>query len=635
MERLLALLELTTDFVSSASPRGEISFLNRNGAKLLGLAPDVDVTTLRIPDLHPPWATRLIVEEGLPAAMAKTSWSAVTALLHRDGTEIPVSQVIVAHRDPDSGEVTHLSTIMRDIRERMATEQELREQTAMFRLVLDNIPHSVFWKDRDSVYRGANRNFARLAGFDSVDDLVGKSDHELGLPPGRAEFYRELDARLMTTGEPQYHWVETTVVEGGRKVWLDTHKIPLHDGRGEVVGLLGMMEDITERRAADAQLQQVRKLESMGQLAGGVAHDFNNMLTAISGAAELLAEDLADDSEQSELANIILQAAENASALTQRLLEFSRKGAHSRQPVDVHAVVDTALALLGRSIDKRISFRKALDAEVSTLLGDPSQLQNMLLNLAFNARDAMPEGGELSVRSASVQLEADDPRAGAFSVRPGPYVALTVTDTGAGMSEELADRVFEPFFTTKDPGAGTGLGLSAVYGAVVDHGGAIALTTAPGEGTSFTIYLPVDAELRLATRDATTPSKSTPRGRVLLVDDEPLVRNVGRAMITSLGYEVTLAEDGQTALELFRADASRYSVVLLDMVMPGLSGRETLEALRELDPDVKVVFCSGFTRERVKVEDERVCGFLKKPYRIADLAQQLAAAADESDAYQT
>jgi len=627
LERLAALLELTTDFVSSATAEGQITYLNRNGARLVGLPPEASTAHMTISDFHPPWATELILSEGLPVARSEGIWSAETALLHRDGYEIPVSQVIVAHRDPESGAVEHVSTIIRDIRGRKQTEQELRERTQMLRLVLDNIPQHVFWKDRASVYRGGNLNFAKIAGFDSIDEVVGKTDHELALLEEKAAFYREQDERIMASGQAVYHWVEETHVEGAGAVWLDTHKIPLLDDRGEVIGLLGMIEDITARRLAEDQLRQVQKLESMGQLAGGVAHDFNNMLTAIRGATELLAYQVAGQPDLEGLAQIVLEAAENAAGLTQRLLEFSRKGSHSREPVDLHAVIDGSLTLLRRTIDKRVDFQTRLAAKVPTLLGDPSQLQNLLLNLALNAQDAMPQGGTLTIETAQVELLERDPRVGAFRVQPGPFIAMSIRDTGTGMSPDVAARAFEPFFTTKDVGAGTGLGLSAVYSAVVAHGGAVVLESEVGEGTTFVIFLPVDPELQLG-----TPARARPdghgRGRVLLIDDEVLVRRTGAAMLKALGYEVVQAADGTAGVEAFVADPHSFDVVLLDLVMPKMSGRETLTALRAIDPEVRVLFCSGFTRERVEVEAEGVSGFLKKPYRMAELARQIADAID-------
>jgi two-component system, cell cycle sensor histidine kinase and response regulator CckA len=624
LERRLALLELTTDLVGSATPDGRVTYLNQSGFALLGWDPSGGVAGKTIPDFHPRWATELVLNTGLPTAMRAGVWEAETALLTASGAEIPVSQVLVAHRDA-TGKAVHLSTIMRDIRERKRIEEQLRASTQMFQLIMDYIPQFVFWKDRNSVYQGCNRNFAVVAGVGSVENIVGKADYELAWKREEAEFFRKVDREVMDADEPLTHIIEPQLQADGKHAWLDTSKIPLHDEHGEVVGILGMFEDITDRKLAEEQLRQNQKLESIGQLAGGIAHDFNNMLTAIIGAAELLTMRLDADAGDGlrRLAEEILDAADKAAGLTQRLLEFSRKGSHSREPVDVHTLLEAAAGLLARTVDRRIEVVIDLRADLVRLLGDPSQLQSMLLNLGVNARDAMANSGRLRLATANVQLEPGDPRAGAFAITPGPYVEIEVSDTGGGMSPSVAKRVFEPFFTTKPVGQGTGLGLSAVYSAVVDHGGAITFETKPGVGTSFRVYLPVDPDAE-PVRSRTTSEQLRGRARILLVDDEELVRNVAAAMLTSLGYEVVMAADGEEAVGVYAREGETIDLVILDMIMPKLNGRETLQRLRELDPDVAVLFCSGYTRERVEVEDEGVRGFLKKPYQLAELARHIA-----------
>jgi PAS domain S-box-containing protein len=621
LERRAALLELTTDLVASATPDGVITYLNASGRALLGWAPHEDASTKRIRDFHPPWALDVVLTQGLPVAMREGVWRGETALLTQSGGIVPVSQVIVAHRDAH-GEVVHLSTIMRDIRERKRIEEQLRAASRMLQLVLNYIPQFVFWKDTESVYRGCNRNFAEAAGVASVEDIVGKTDHDLAWSD-EAELRRALDRRVMGANQPQTHLIESRPLADGRQAWLDTSKIPLHDEAGRVVGILGMYEDITARREAEEQLRQTQKLESIGQLAGGVAHDFNNMLTVICGSAELLAMGLDGDPGMLALAEEIIDATDAAAGLTQKLLDFSRKGAHSRAPLDAHAMVKAALALLERTVDRRIRIVTALAATQTTVMGDPSQLQNLLLNLGLNARDAMPEGGELHISTDDVTLDAGDPRCGAFELEPGPHLEITVRDWGVGMTPGVASRVFEPFFTTKDVGAGTGLGLAAVYSAVIDHRGAIGLTTAPGKGTSFTIYLPIAIGAKVhASVEAAAGAAGC--GRVLLVDDEEMVRNVASVMLTTLGYEVLTAEDGEQALALFIREHASIDLVILDMIMPKLGGRETFEAMREVSPEVAVLFSSGFTRERAGGTIEGGRGFIKKPYRFAAFARQVA-----------
>lgn len=624
LERRAALLELTTDLVSSVRPDGTVAYLNAAGFALMGWPLDTDISTKRVPDFHPRWATKLIIEQGLPVAMRDGVWRGKTALLGADGQEIPVSQVIVAHREP-GGEVPLLSTIIRDIREHLRIEEELRGSTQMLQLVMDYVPQFVFWKDRNSAYRGCNRNFAKLAGLEHVEDIVGKTDLELGWAQADGERLHRLDTEVMQRNEPQTHVVETRRQTDGSQCLIDSSRIPLHDEASEVVGILGMFEDITARTRAEEQLHQSQKLESLGELAGGVAHDFNNMLTVIRGAAELLALEQANHAGVVALAEEILDATDKAAGLTQKLLDVSRKGTSSRECVDLHAIIHAAKAQLERNLDGRIRVHVQLDATQFSLFGDPTQLQSVIVNLGLNAREAMPNGGELRISTADVDIAADDVRRASFVMIPGPHVELVVRDTGVGMTPAVAQRVFEPYFTTKALGSGSGLGLAAVYSAIVDHRGAIEFDTEAGVGTSFRVWLPVDPQ---ATGRGGPSSRTLARasGRILLVDDEELVRNVAARMLRSLGYEVVMAEDGVRALEVYQAERERIDLVILDMLMPQLDGRQTLQALRGLPSDVPVLFCSGYTRERVDVGGEGVRGFIKKPYSKSELERQVAEA---------
>lgn len=623
LEQRAALLELTTDVVSSATPDGRVIHLNAAGRKLLGWKTE-SLSKKRIEDAHPARVVDRLRDEVLPRVAREGQWRGETAVLDAEGNEVPVAQEIVAHFD-DSGRVVGLSTILRDLRERKASEQRLREATQRFQLVLDYIPQFVFWKDRRSVYLGCNRNFAEVAGVHSVEDIVGKTDYDLAWKREEAEFFRTVDEQVMSADKAQSHIEEPQLQADGKQAWLDTSKIPLHDEAGNVVGILGMYEDITERKAAQERLFQAQKLESIGQLAGGVAHDVNNMLTVIAGAAQMLAEDTADQPALRALAGDILDATQQASGLTQRLLDFSRSGTQTREPVDINAIVRSAVALLKRTVDRKIDITTGLDARENALRGDPSQLQNMVLNLGLNARDAMSDGGELHLASENFELEAGDPRLDGASLRPGPYVALTVRDQGTGMTAEVAARAFEPFFTTKRVGSGTGLGLAAVYSAVVDHGGTVEIQSAPGHGTTVVAWLPVEPGLEVPA--ALLPNER-PRGtgQILVVDDEAMVRVTATKMLVSLGYEVIAVEDGIRAVEMIRTGEVCPDLVLLDMVMPKIDGRQTLATLREAGSDVPVVFCSGYSREFVDVVDSNVLGFEKKPYQLSHLAQQVATA---------
>jgi signal transduction histidine kinase/CheY-like chemotaxis protein len=378
----------------------------------------------------------------------------------------------------------------------------------------------------------------------------------------------------------------------------------------------------SERRlAAEEELRQAEKMRAMGQLAGGVAHDFNNMLGGIIGAAELLQVEVSSESGQ-EYLKLILDAAERAGSLTRQLLAFTRKDKLLSIPVNLHEVIRAALLLLERSIDKRVTLTTELKAEAALVMGDASQLQNVFLNLGINAAHAMPNGGELFIGTCDLPHGPD-----------GPRLEVRVRDCGAGILPEHLPHIFEPFFTTKAPGRGTGLGLAAVYGTIQDHRGRITVTSELGAGTEFRIQLPCvsGAEAPSETRDEDCARGA---GCVLIIDDEPLMRATARGALERLGYSVLEAKNGRVGIELYRAHHARVSVVLLDMLMPELSGGECFDALQSIDPNVRVVACSGFTEDHrvMRLKARGLRSFLRKPFRIHELAEAIALAAGSAAA---
>ncbi|HEX2657181.1 MAG TPA: response regulator [Polyangia bacterium] len=384
--------------------------------------------------------------------------------------------------------------------------------------------------------------------------------------------------------------------------------------------------DITERKQMELRLRESEKMRAIGQLAGGVAHDFNNQLAGISGCADLLeAEFGAKPAAQALLAQIH-RAVKRSADLTSQLLAFSRQGKYVTEAVDLHDLAAEVLDMLDHSIDKRVRLVRRFDAPASIIEGDPSQLESALLNLAINARDAMPEGGHLTISTQNRALDQAACNALDPQIAPGNYVILGVTDTGQGMTPETMERMFEPFFTTKEKSGGTGLGLAAVYGTVRNHKGAITVNSAPGEGTRVLVYLPVSQASRpIAARPPQVDARLPPL-RIMLVDDEEAVREVVRRMLESLDCQVAAFEDGAKAVEFFRRSGKEVDLVLLDLCMPGLSGHETFVALQECDPAVNVLLVSGYSMagEAQALLEKGARGFLQKPYRRAELAAELA-----------
>jgi signal transduction histidine kinase len=391
--------------------------------------------------------------------------------------------------------------------------------------------------------------------------------------------------------------------------------------------LLGLLHDVTEPRLLEQQLRQAQKMEAVGRLAGGVAHDFNNLLTVITSYSDLLLEELPSEDPKREDLEQIRKAAEGAAGLTRQLLAFSRQQVLQPRILDLNGVVENTEKLLDRLIGEDIQLSTVLAPDLGLVNGDPGQLEQILMNLVVNSRDAMPRGGRLTIETAD--LNADDlfvrnhPLA-----RPGRYAMLAVTDTGVGMDEETKVHIFEPFFTTKEQGKGTGLGLATVYGIVKQSGGFVWVYSEPGHGTSIKVYLPcAEAAAQASAAQETAADSGMPRGSetVLVVEDAPAVRAVMRQVLKRQGYTVLDAPDGAEALRLSAEHTGPIHMVLTDLVMPVLGGRQLTERLTELRPDTKVLYTSGYTDDAVVRHGllESGVAFLQKPFAPEVLARKV------------
>jgi nitrogen-specific signal transduction histidine kinase len=382
------------------------------------------------------------------------------------------------------------------------------------------------------------------------------------------------------------------------------------------------MRDISEMKRLEAQFRQAQKMEAVGRLAGGVAHDFNNLLTVIQGYGELLAKSLEGDPERRESMDEIVKAAERAAALTRQLLAFSRQQVLEMRVLDVGAVVADIEKMLKRLIGEDVEIVVVMPPALGRVKADPGQIEQVLLNLAVNARDAMPEGGRLTLELADVELDA--PLAASHeAIPPGRYVVISMSDTGCGMDAETLGHIFEPFFTTKEKGKGTGLGLATVYGIVRQTGGYVAVKTAPGAGTTLRIYLPRCAE---SVASGIRPSGLSRRGTetVLLVEDEPAVRTLAKAILERHGYTVLVAESGAAALDVVGRDPRPIHALLTDLVMPGMNGRDLASRVAALRPSIKVVIMSGYAADGAKNPAvDGASGFLSKPFSERVLTAKL------------
>jgi two-component system, cell cycle sensor histidine kinase and response regulator CckA len=510
----------------------------------------------------------------------------------------------------------------RNLRERRRAEHSLRETDERFRQLVENIPE-VFWLYDKASSRIIYASPAWSAVYGSCEKSV----------EGRLASVHPEDVgalRAQRTDTPAS--AAFRVIKHNRVSWVEERMFPIYDADGQPYRIACLGADITKRRELETAARQAQKMQAVGQLAGGIAHDFNNMLAAITSAADELSTVVAT-AHGSELCALILQASERAADLTRNLLSFSRLGKVVNARIDVHRVVREMVALLHRSIDRRITLIVDLAAPVCTVHGDAAQLQSALLNLGINARDAMPTGGELRVSTQLLTLDAEACQSLAFDVTPGPYLQISLCDSGKGISPEVMPHIFDPFFTTKEPGVGTGMGLAAVYGTIIEHGGAMTVQSQVDLGSEFRLYLPVVDEA--CAPGPVVQVAPSGQGLVLLVDDEPLVLSAVSKMLRSIGYEVITAGDGQEALKQFQAHKSRLVAVVCDAVMPRGSGLDVLRQIHDAAPTLACILCSGFSRDPGLLPSHATWELLPKPFRRVDLAQTMARAIAERAAAHT
>jgi PAS domain S-box-containing protein len=528
------------------------------------------------------------------------------------------------------GEEARTASSMRRVL--MDRERQLHETARMLQQVLDTIPVRVFWKDRESRYLGCNRLFAADSGFQKPDELIGLDDFAMGWRE-QARLYRADDAQVMSTEKPKLNYEEPQTTPEGDTIWLRTSKLPLRDAGGQVIGILGTYEDITEEHKLRELLRHSQKMEAVGQLAGGVAHDFNNLLHAIEGYTELALTTLDSEHPATPHLDEVRKAAGRAGVLTRRLLAFSRRQPLQQRLVDLGDVVHELLGMLRPTIGEQIELVIRKGEDLDPVEADPGQMEQVVLNLCVNARDAMPQGGRLIIDTRNEVLDHGFVRQHPWA-RVGSFVLLEVADTGHGMPQYVRERLFEPFFTTKENGEGTGLGLATVYAIVDRHQGLIDVSSTEGQGTSFRIYLPAASGSVDTAEEARAEPPSGGHETILVAEDEGLLRSLAVEVLGQAGYRLILARDGDEALALFEQNADEIDLAVLDVIMPKRTGRQVHERIRSLRPDLPVLFVSGYSYGTLEKEHlpEGGQNLIQKPYRSADLLHKVRKALDAAEA---
>ncbi|MDD3147798.1 MAG: ABC transporter substrate-binding protein [Candidatus Riflebacteria bacterium] len=510
---------------------------------------------------------------------------------------------------------------------RIQTEQ-LNESRRFTIQAVDYSRQLFGWLTPDGTLQFANKTSLEMVGK-NPRDVIGKPFWEcpwFSFTPQDKEKLKNSISLAARGSNISYEVVHLTV--DGEPREIDFSLRPIFDQSGTLTMIVAEGNDITNEREAKRKesamselLHQTRKLEALGQLAGGIAHDFNNSLTGIIGAAELIKTSKSFPAELTDYVQMILKAAERAGNLTKKLLTFSRKGDKVSTAVNVAAIVNDAFSILRSTIDKNIEIAIEQSAVKTFVVGDDALLQNCLLNLGINASHAMSEGGLLTISLQNFTLDANYCAASPFDLKPGEYLDIGVRDTGSGMPPEIQSRIFEPFFSTKGQGKGTGLGLAAVYGTVREHGGAITVFSEVGKGSVFHIYLPVCESPDQTLTASDQPPTGT--GTILLIDDEELIRITAESILKELGYTVLQASNGLQGLKIFADNPGRVDLVILDMIMPVMGGRETFAKLREISTTVPIIISSGFAKEEdiLALKSQNISGFLQKPFRRLQLAE--------------
>jgi PAS domain S-box-containing protein len=530
------------------------------------------------------------------------------------------------HVSAYSPEPDHFVAVFSNVTERVRTADALHASERRLRTLFETVNLIVLVVNADGRVDYVNPFYLRLTGY-APDEVLGQ-DWFRFLPERDRPRLRGTLRDLVEHGAPP-HYQNPILTRDGHERTVSWHNTVLRDPAGRAIGTLSVGEDITERLELEERFRQAQKMEAVGRLAGGVAHDFNNVLTSILGYTDLLLAELPPGPAHEDLGEI-RNAATRAAGLTRQLLAFSRRQVLQPSVLNPNDIVRSLEKMLRRLIGEDVELRTALAPDVGNVLIDPGQIEQVILNLAVNARDAMPTGGTLIIETANADLSAGY-AATHQPVVPGPHVMLAVTDTGAGMTPEVRARLFEPFFTTKEKGKGTGLGLATAYGIVKQSGGYIWAYSEPGQGATFKIYLPrVDAPAVAVAPPVETDAAPTGTETVLLAEDDAALRALVGTMLEKLGYRVLDAPNAEAALAVARSTPDPIHLLVTDVVMPGESGRRLAERLAAVRPDVRVLYISGYTDDAIVHHGMLEPGlhYLAKPFTAAGLARKVRAVLD-------
>jgi|1186.fasta_scaffold00648_2 two-component system cell cycle sensor histidine kinase/response regulator CckA len=617
---LQGIMESTTDAVFVKDPSGRYLMVNPTAARIAGRRTEdvlgkTDLQVFNAETAHSvmEW-DRLVMETGVPVTYEQAGIAKADATRTFLSTKGP-------YRDSE-GKIAGVLGISRDITDRKRAEEEIRNSQRKLRIHFDNTPLAVVEWDLHFRVTDWNPSAERIFGY-SRAEAIGQHASFIVPPQYRDHVDNIWQALISQRGGERS--TNDNVTKSGRTISCEWYNTPLIDDSGKVLGVASLVQDMTERVTLEERLRQSQKMEAVGRLAGGVAHDFNNLLTVILGYAQLLADGVPHGTRLTDSTEAIKTAAEKAAGITRQLLAFSRKQVLSPRVISLNDILLNLDSLLRRLIGEDVEVMTVPAADLGRVKADPSQLEQVIMNLALNARDAMPNGGNLTLETANTYL--DESYAHQHQpVVPGRYVMLAVSDTGEGMNAETQARIFEPFYTTKEVGKGTGLGLSMVYGIIKQSGGYIWVYSEPNRGTTFKVYLPrVDQPPEAGAIETTGNRVLRGTETILLVEDDEQIRQLSSSVLAHCGYNVLVAGTPEQALELCKANQDKIRLLVTDVVMPRMNGKQLADQILKSCPDLKVLYVSGYTNNAIVHYGVLESGlhFLAKPFTLSALVAKV------------
>ncbi len=625
-ERLRALFEASPDGIIALDPDGRVTDCNPAVMQALAVESEEQIIGRSALDFVAEDAADQFRRDVKHVLEGQTSRSLHYEMVGLDGRRFPVEASANAITDEDGNPVSVVATV-KDITERREAERELQQLDQFRRSIIDQANIWIHVLDRQLQPVLWNPAAAEISGVPAEEALGSDVSWDVMYPDpeDHAEMHR-VATEIIEDGRVLANYNTTIATRDGEQRIISWNARQLLDQDGEPLGLLAVGRDVTEHNQLEEQLRQAAKMEAVGRLAGGIAHDFNNMLTAILANVQLISMQMDRDDEQRQLLEEVQVAARRSADLTRQLLAFSRKQTMEPENVDLNALINRFEPMLERVIGEQISVLTNLDSDLGMTRADSSQITQVLMNLVVNARDAMPEGGTLTVETSNAQLDETYAESHA-DVEPGQYVMLSVSDTGVGMEQDVQEHIFEPFFTTRGEEEGTGLGLATVYGIVNQSEGHIHVYSEPGSGSVFKVYLPrlVSDETADEGGSDTGEENLTGRETVLLVEDEDIVRGLIESVLGRHGHTVIAAASGEDALAMFEGRQGEIDIVVTDVVMPGMNGGELAAAVREQRPDLPVLFISGYTDNHAihRDVDADETHYLNKPFAPEKLLRRI------------